>query len=167
MFEFKAPIAANSSAIRKICNAEVGHLALSASSHELIRDSLIRTHAISADRSPPILRARGFRCNCDGHLRHRRPRGVGRGLRRVTSFEMVENLFDHRRILDAGYYPQGYTAETTGLDVNLEHPFQALCLSHCTVTFSRSPVLLCTKAPAAPGQRYLTAPGAVGYKTFL
>ena len=40
MFDFKAPIAANSSAIRKICNAEVGHLALSASSHELIRDSL-------------------------------------------------------------------------------------------------------------------------------
>jgi hypothetical protein len=30
MFEFKAQIAVNSRAIRKICNAEVGHLALSA-----------------------------------------------------------------------------------------------------------------------------------------
>jgi hypothetical protein len=29
MFEFKAQIAVNSRAIRKICNAEVGHLALS------------------------------------------------------------------------------------------------------------------------------------------
>jgi hypothetical protein len=80
---------------------------------------------------------------------------------------MVENLFDHRRILDAGYYPQRSTAETTGLDANLEHPFQALCLSHCIVTFSRSPVLLCTRARAAPGRRHLTAPGAVGYKAFL
>ena len=40
MFEFKAPIAANSPAIHKIGNAEVGHLALRAASHELIRGSL-------------------------------------------------------------------------------------------------------------------------------
>jgi hypothetical protein len=45
MFEFKALIAANSPAIRKICNAEVGHLALGASSHELIRGSLGNSHA--------------------------------------------------------------------------------------------------------------------------
>ncbi len=47
----------------------------------------------------------------------------------VLLVQVSEDFLDHRRILDAGNDPDGATAGSAGLDVDVEHPFQALRLS--------------------------------------
>jgi hypothetical protein len=43
--------------------------------------------------------------------------------------EVSENLLDHHRIFDAGHYPDGPAAGSTGLDVDTINTFEALYLS--------------------------------------
>ncbi len=50
---------------------------------------------------------------------------------------MSEDLLDHQRILDAGDDPDGATAGSAGLDVDVEHPLQALSPGHRNAAFAR------------------------------
>ena len=76
-------------------------------------------------------------------------------------------LVNHCRILDAGDDFDGTPALTAGFDVDVEHPFEALCPSHGCMAFGRCLLrtgCLRLVAPAPPGRRHLGAVGAVGGK---
>ena len=54
---------------------------------------------------------------------------------------MIENPPDHRRILYAGNHLDRPAAGPTGLDVDLEHPFESLRPAHRGVAFGGRTVL--------------------------
>ena len=44
--------------------------------------------------------------------------------------QVIEDLLDHYRIFNTGNHLHGATADTAGLDVDVEYTFEALCPSH-------------------------------------
>lgn len=76
-------------------------------------------------------------------------------------FEMIQDLLDHRRAFNTGDDLHRATAQIAGLDVDLEHAFQALSPSHRRVTLGCRLVLILSRAPAAFGWSHLLAQAAV------
>lgn len=56
---------------------------------------------------------------------------------------MLEDLLDHRRVFDTGKALDGAAAFTAGIDVDVEHPFEALRLGHGCTPFQGSWRFIC------------------------
>jgi len=73
---------------------------------------------------------------------------------------MVQNSFHDHRVFDAGDDFDGAAAFRAGLDVDIEHPLEALSPTHGGMAFPQRCLLPLTArfglvAPAPPGRRHL------------
>ena len=83
---------------------------------------------------------------------------------RGAQIQVAEYSLDDHGIFDAGDHLGSAAALTAGLDVDVEHPLEALCPRHGGMTFGGCGPRtrrLGIVAPTPPGRRHLGAVGAV------